>query len=143
MKNDTTPGEWQTEVNPWGGVRRFRMVGPIKEYEALVIIDGASIPESEVEAYNARKREQERQTAEAMKANPQPPRKTCPFSQALDPVCHREKCAMFDGERCTLAPAGSAARNTAGLRCPFTSTVCRADCAFYLDGCTMTAAERK
>ena len=141
MKNDTTPGEWQTEVNPWGGTHRFRMNGPIKEYEAQVVIDGVSIPESEVEAYNARKREQERQAVEAMKANLQPPRKTCPFSQALDPVCLGDKCAMFAPGGCTLSRIAAASRNTAGLRCPFNPYPCRESCALYKGGCTY-AAER-
>lgn len=144
MKNDTTPGEWQTEVNAYGGVRRYRMIGNCKEYEMMVTVDGISIPESEVSAYHERKRAAEQARMEAEKNRPTPPPpKQCPFVQALDTTCKREKCALFDGKGCTLAPAATAARDTAGLRCPFTSTACRVDCMLYMGGCTLTAAERK
>lgn len=144
MKNNTTPGEWQTEKNSYGGVRRYRMNGNIKEYEMMVTIDGIPIPESEVSAYHERKRAAEQAKMEAEKKRPTPsPIKQCPFVQALDTTCKREKCALYMGaDRCAMARASHATRNTAGLRCPFTSTACRADCAIYKGGCTLTAAER-
>ena len=51
------PGGWQEEVNEWGGVRRFRMIGGIKEYELMITVDGGiKIPESQLEDYNRRKK---------------------------------------------------------------------------------------
>ena len=41
------PTEWQEEVNQYGGVQRYRMIGGVKEYEMLVKIDGIEIPQSD------------------------------------------------------------------------------------------------
>lgn len=37
-RNEPEPGEWQEEVNAYGGVKRFRMIGHIKEYEPVTYI---------------------------------------------------------------------------------------------------------
>ena len=42
--------------DPFGGIRRYRMIGGIKEYEMLVSVDGLEIPISELAAYHERKR---------------------------------------------------------------------------------------
>lgn len=31
-RQEIEPGEWQEEVNQWGGKRRYRMIGNVKEY---------------------------------------------------------------------------------------------------------------
>ena len=138
---DEMPGEWQIEVNQWGGKRRYRMNGNIKEYEPEIMIDGIPIPESEIEAYNARKKAAIDAMVEAQKRELTQRRATCPFLQSFDRGCLRDKCAMYLNG-CTLSQAKAAARNTAGLRCPFTSGSCQTDCTFYKGGCTLTAAER-
>lgn len=57
MKKKTPiPGEWQEEVNQWGGVRRYRMVGNVKEFETIVTTSYGDIPQSQLEAYNQRKK---------------------------------------------------------------------------------------
>ena len=135
-------GEWQEEVTQWGGVRRFRMIGGIKEYEMRITVDGGmEIPESQLEDYNRRKKERQETTA------PKPVRKECPFSfTGMTHECRREKCAVFYGEACALSSlAAVGTLGTEGKRCPFNPYPCRKDCALYKSGCVIPAAmkERK
>lgn len=44
---DAEPGEWQEETNRFGGVRRFRMIGGIKEYECSVRTTNGTKPQSD------------------------------------------------------------------------------------------------
>lgn len=134
--------EWQEEENRWGGVRRYRMIGNVKEYEMMVTVDGIQIPQSEIEAYHRRKKEAE---AAMRAAPPPPPEKNCPFSfSGLPGKCKKTKCALFDGEACTLAHlAATAARDTSGRKCPFNPYPCEAHCALYKTGCTLTALNTK
>ncbi len=137
-REEIQPGEWQEEVNQWGGVRRFRMVGNVKEYEMTVKIDGHDIPQSEVEDYHRRKKaaQEAQRKAEAEKAKI--PARNCPFAEGMQTSCTREKCALFmDG--CTLARI-TAAKATEGLQCPLSKykAKCRRDCALYNNGCTLT-----
>lgn len=139
-KDTPQPGEWQTEVNPYGGVRRYRMIGNCKEYEMMVTVDGMRIPQSEVKAYHERKRQ--REAAQRIQATQiqQPPPQNCPFTSGLNTDCRREKCALFlDG--CTLAKIGNRqpAKDTKGLQCPFNHCSCNEQCALYKGGCTLTA----
>lgn len=133
MKNTSIPSEWQTDEHG----RRYRMVGNIKEYEMMVRIGGISVPESQVEAHNARMRadaERQRQTVEQQ---PQP--QNCPFMSGMQTDCTREKCALYcDG--CTLARIidRPPAKDTVGLKCPFSRYNCRPDCALYKNGCALT-----
>ena len=140
MKRDITPGPWQEEINPFGGVRRYRMIGNCKEYEPTIRVDGIEIPQSELAAFNERK-ERARREAEERANYAQQQQRTCPFSKALDPVCLGDKCAMFASGGCTLSRIAAASRKTAGLRCPFNPYPCRESCALYKGGCTY-AAER-
>ena len=135
-------GEWQEEVNQWGGVRRYRMVGNVKEYEMMVSVDGTQVPLSELEDYNRRKREAE---AARRAAPPPPPARQCPFSFTGVPGdCKRDNCALFDGEACTLAQiADKAAKDTSGRKCPFNPYKCVARCALYKSGCTLTALKER
>ena len=135
-------GEWQEEVNQYGGVQRYRMIGGVKEYEMMVKIDGIEIPQSQVEDYHRRKKEAEQARKEAEKNRPAPPpRKNCPLfdnTGLTNTECNREKCALYmDG--CTLARF-TPAKDTEGLQCPFDGyrRKCRKDCALYKNGCTLT-----
>ena len=120
-RQEIEPGEWQEEVNQYGGVRRYRMIGNVKEYEMEVTVDGHTIPQSELEDYHRRKKEAEQARAEA-----------------------EEKCALFLNGGCTLAQISDRppAKATEGLQCPLSKykSKCRTDCAlFNKTGCTLTA----
>ena len=133
------PGEWQEEITPYG-VRLFRMIGNCKEYEP----DINGIPQS---AYFASQKKQKEQTAaqheEEMRRRKEAAalRRNCPFSTGMQSDCHREKCALFLNG-CTLAGT-SAAKDTAGLICPFNNYKCRTDCALYKGGCTITGLTKR
>ncbi|MBE7002862.1 MAG: hypothetical protein E7425_01075 [Ruminococcaceae bacterium] len=142
MKNN--PGEWQEERNQWGGVRRFRMNGKIKEYEPTIDIDGVEIPESELEDYHRRKHEQtaarieqSRQAALSSKTY------ACPFRGGGN-NCKGASCAIFTGDRCALAQiAATATGDTQGKACPFSPYKCRVDCELYKNGCVLTAIKER
>ena len=71
-RKELEPGEWQEEVNQYGGVRRYRMIGNCKEYEMDVTVDGITIPQSQLEDYHRRKKEAEQARREAAKNAPPP-----------------------------------------------------------------------
>ena len=70
------PTEWQEEVNQYGGVQRYRMIGGVKEYEPTITINGLEIPQSQLEDYHRRQQEaEERRKAaalEELKNRPEP-----------------------------------------------------------------------
>ena len=143
-RQEIEPGEWQEETNQWGGTRRYRMIGGIKEYEPTITVDGIEIPQSELTAYHERKKAAEQARREAEKNRPAPPPpKNCPLSDGMNTTCTREKCALYmDG--CTLAQISDRppAKATEGLQCPLSKCrhKCRTDCAlFNKTGCTLTA----
>lgn len=131
------PGEWQTETTPYGGVRRYRMIGGMKEYEPEI----NGIPQSVFfRSQQAQKEQREKQLKEeqARAAEKAARRRNCPFSDGMQTDCKREACALFmDG--CTLARL-TPAKDTEGLQCPFSRYrhKCRKDCALYKGGCTLT-----
>ena len=137
------PSEWQEEVNQYGGVRRYRMIGNCKEYEMMVSVDGITIPQSQLEDYHRRKKAAEEARKEAEKNTPAPPpQRNCPFKDGMNTTCTGEKCAFyFTG--CTLAQISDQppAKDTQGLQCPLSKyrAKCREDCALYKNGCTLTA----
>ena len=139
------PGEWQEEVNAYGGVQRFRMIGGIKEYEPTIIIDGIEVPESQLADYHKRKKEaEERRKAEAMEAaknRPEP--KSCPFSNGCNNTCQRECCKIFLKGKCSIATIADAsgveieeapAKNS---KCPFSIYGRCQGCALYNKGCAI------
>ena len=144
-RQEIEPGEWQEEVNQYGGVRRYRMIGNVKEYEMDVTVDGITIPQSQLAAYHERKKAAEQARKEAEKnAPPPPPRKNCPLMDSLHTDCTQEKCALFLNGGCTLAQISDRppAKATEGLQCPLSKykSKCRTDCAlFNKTGCTLTA----
>ena len=144
-RNEPEPGEWQEEVNAYGGVHRFRMVGGIKEYEPTITINGLEIPQSQLADYHRRQKEaEERRKAEALEAaknRPEP--KSCPFSDGCNNTCKREGCNIFLKGKCSIATIADAsgveieeapAQNS---KCPFSIYGRCQGCALYNKGCAI------
>jgi hypothetical protein len=142
---DPEPGEWQEEVNAYGGVKRFRMIGQIKEYEPTITINGLEIPQSQLEDYHRRQKEAaERRKAEALEAaknRPEP--RSCPFSNGCNNTCTREGCNIFLKGKCSIATIADAsgveieeapAQNS---KCPFSIYGRCQGCALYNKGCAI------
>ena len=141
---DPEPGEWQEEVNAYGGVKRFRMIGQIKEYEPTITINGLEIPQSQLEDYHRRQKEAaERRKAEALEAaknRPEP--KSCPFSSGNNNTCWREKCSLFLKGKCAIAILADAhgteqTEQTQATKCPFSIYGRCKGCALYNNGCAI------
>ena len=140
------PGEWQEEVNAYGGVKRFRMIGQIKEYEPTITINGLEIPQSQLADYHRRQKEaEERRKAEALEAaknRPEP--KSCPFSNGCNNTCQREGCKIFLKGKCSIATIADAsgaeieaAPATDKRKCPFSVYGRCKGCALYNNGCAI------
>ena len=138
-KPPAEPGEWQIDEQG----KRYRMVGTVKEYEMMI----NGIPAAAFHDMKRREREEKAAKYEAAQREAERAaalRRNCPFrdSQSNNTECHREKCALFVGEGCTLARL-EAEQDTAGRICPFDrfKKSCRKDCALYKEGCTLTGIE--
>ena len=144
---DPEPGEWQEEVDKFGGVKRFRMIGHIKEYEPTITINGLEIPQSQLADYHRRQKEaEERRKAEALEAaknRPEP--KSCPFSSGNNNTCTREKCSLFLKGKCAIAILADAhgaeqtdkTEQTQATTCPFSIYGRCQGCALYNKGCAI------
>lgn len=143
---DPEPGEWQEEVDKFGGVKRFRMIGHIKEYEPTIIINGLEIPQSQLADYHRRQKEaEERRKAEALEAaknRPEP--RSCPFSNGCNNTCKREQCKIFINGKCAIAAIADAhgaeieeAPATDKRKCPFSIYGKCEGCALYHHGCAL------
>lgn len=138
-----THGGW--EVEPETG-RRFRRIGrDCIEYEMQVYVDGIPVPQSELEAHNARIKEVEaRMREEARRAAEAAPKASCPFKDGLVTTCTGEKCALFLNGGCAIAQLipGTPARTKKG-QCPISraARACSEDCALYAGGCRLTAVK--
>ena len=144
---DPEPGEWQEEVDAYGGVKRFRMIGQIKEYEPTITINGLEIPQSQLEDYHRRQKEAaERRTAEALEAaknRPEP--RSCPFSNGCNNTCAREKCSLFLKDKCAIAILADAhgaeqtdkTEQTQATKCPFSIYGRCQGCALFHNGCAL------
>ncbi len=116
--------EWLTDE--FG--RRYRMIGNTKEYEMMIRVEGGlEIPESQLEAYNAVKRQQ--------RETPKQELGRCPFKNGLSTSCSAD-CALFSGNGCKLVN-GAAKSETIGKHCPFSSYQCAKECMFYQNGCSI------
>ncbi len=140
------PGEWQEEIDKFGGVKRFRMIGHIKEYEPTITINGREIPQSQLENYHRRQKEaEERRKAEALEAaknRPEP--KNCPFSNGCNNLCKREGCKIFLNGKCAIAAIADATGAeieatpaTDKRHCPFSIYGHCKGCALYNHGCAI------
>lgn len=127
------PGKWQTEVNRYGGVRRYRIVGGVKEYEMDVMTTHGTLTQSQLDTYNNDTHRDKKTHLET-----EPAKKSCPLLSGMKTDCTREKCAAYFGGGCTLS-RGKAGRDTRGLQCPVSKYhyPCREDCALYRNGCTL------
>lgn len=146
-RNEPEPGEWQEEIDKFGGVKRFRMIGHIKEYEPTITINGLEIPQSQLEDYHRRQKEAaERRKAEALEAaknRPEP--KSCPFSSGNNNTCWREKCSLFLKGKCAIAILADAhgteqtekTEQTQATKCPFSIYGRCKGCALYNNGCAI------
>lgn len=131
---------WMIETNQWGGIRRYRMVGGIKEYEPTT----NGIPVSELQDYNRRQREQkERFYAENQKRMAERTAiKFCPvrMGQNDETACLGEACALhYDGTCIFARRQVTEVRETVGKRCPFSifNGKCTERCALNKNGgCT-------
>ena len=143
-RNEPEPGEWQEEVNAYGGVHRFRMVGGIKEYEPTITINGLEIPQSQLADYHRRQKEAEErrkaEQAEALKNRPEP--KSCPFSSGNNNTCKREKCSLFLKGKCAIAILADThgtdqTEQTQDTKCPFSIYGRCKGCALFNNGCAL------
>ena len=146
-RNEPEPGEWQEEIDKFGGVKRFRMIGHIKEYEPTITINGLEIPQSQLEDYHRRQKEAaERRKAEALEAaknRPEP--KSCPFSSGNNNTCWREKCSLFLKGKCAIAILADAhgteqtdqTEQTQAAKCPFSIYGRCKGCALFNNGCAL------
>jgi len=142
QQDQPQPGEWQTETNRFGGTRRFRMVGHVKEYEPTVTIDGIEVPQSDLEDFHRRRKEQAEQriAADRQRAAERAAKetgRTCPFKlgeHVLDTTCTRE-CPFFGDTSCIFATAPTQpTADTQGRYCPIAKR-CNPSCAMYAGGC--------
>ena len=146
-RNEPEPGEWQEEIDKFGGVKRFRMIGHIKEYEPTITINGLEIPQSQLEDYHRRQKEaEERRKAaalEELKNRPEP--KSCPFSSGNNNTCTREKCSLFLKGKCAIAILADAhgteqtdqTEQTQTTKCPFSIYGRCQGCALFNNGCAL------
>ena len=143
---DPEPGEWQEEVNAYGGGKRFRMIGQIKEYEMMIHTSGGIVPASELAEHNKRQQEAaERRKAEALEAaknRPEP--RSCPFSNGCNNTCTREGCKIFLNGKCAIAAIADAtgaeieaAPATDKRKCPFSVYGRCEGCALFSKGCAI------
>lgn len=145
-RNEPEPGEWQEEVNAYGGVHRFRMVGGIKEYEPTITINGLEIPQSQLEDYHRRQKEAEerRRAAAEEEWKNRPPARSCPFANGCNNTCMREKCKIFYEGKCSIATVADAAgveieeAPARDKKCPFSIYGKCEGCALYHHGCAIT-----
>lgn len=145
-KPQETPGPWQREPGPFGKWYRIDSYGH-KSYEMTV----NGVPQSQLEEYNRRQREEQAQKLEAAQRKATliaAQRRNCPFADADSSHTDcTEKCALYlDG--CTLARLTDkpTAKTTEGLQCPFSryKSKCRKDCGLYRNGgCALTAVVKE
>lgn len=146
-RNEPEPSEWQEEIDKFGGVKRFRMIGHIKEYEPTITINGLEIPQSQLADYHRRQKEAEErrkaEQAEAFKNRPEP--KSCPFATGCNTTCKREGCTLFLKGKCAIAILADAhgteqteqTEQTQATKCPFSIYGRCKGCALYNNGCAV------
>ena len=132
-----TPGEWQTDKDG----RRYRMVGPIKEYMATIqttygVFDVDRAP-SQIQ--NMKEQEQRQRQERSRKQQEDMTGRICPIKKAKQAVkssCEKS-CAWYTGKSCMLADLDiPVERDTEGRDCILTGK-CISLCAMYNGGCTL------
>ena len=143
---DENPGEWQEEIDKFGGVKRFRMIGHIKEYEPTITINGLEIPQSQLEDFHKRQKEAEerRRAAAEEEWKNRPPARSCPFANGCNNTGTREKCKIFYDGKCSIATVADAVgveieeAPARDKKCPFSIYGKCEGCALYHHGCAIT-----
>lgn len=136
--------EWQTDERG----QRFRMIGGVKEYETIICVDGAQVPQSQLEEFHRQRKEaaERQRKAEQASAAEAPPARICPLREGIDDRCEGSKCALYLNG-CVLSQISdrAPAKDTKGLTCPLNRyrTKCREDCALYENGCKITAMDNR
>lgn len=124
-------GEWQTETNQWGGTRRFRMVGGVKEYEGTIMTRYGEVTRSQLEAINKREAEKKKEP----KKEPAPKEsKYCPFKSGNRSLC-RKDCSFWSESGCMQSS------DTKGKKCPISLYICDSSCKLYVNGCSLIRRE--
>ena len=136
MKRDNTPGEWQEEINIWGGTRRYRMVGGIKEYEPEILTSAGRMTSTQAAEYFKHEQDREQQRIEQQRKEEEARKtdKTCPFKSGIKINCLKD-CHFYHKTACVLK-GEAAGQDTSGTFCPICGT-CKANCALYENGCTL------
>lgn len=122
--------------------QRYRETAPgHREFEMMIRIDGVEIPQSELSAYHARKKEQDekRRAAALEEFKNRPPTKYCPFNSSMNNQCKRDGCNLFLNGKCAVAAVADAfgveLEEKKTGKCPF-SIYSRCDsCALNNGGC--------
>ena len=134
------PGEWLEEKNPWGGVRRYRKIGSMIEYEKEIMVNGIPVPESQLEEHNRRMKEAEEQyrKQETQRLADSAPLKTeCPFlcgKNQLYTQCRRD-CTFYGENGCEFCfTATEPTQDNANRECPLRGK-CNNNCTMYSNGC--------
>lgn len=134
------PNGWETEVNQWGGVRRFRRTIYGKEYEKEIIIDGIPVPESQLEEFNRRRKEAAEERIKKQNKALQEPATQCPFlcgRGGMNTKCRRE-CVFYCENGCAFAVTRhKPQRDTADQYCPLSGCICNRNCTMYANGCNL------
>ena len=126
---------WIAETNMWGGIKYYRWVNGVKEYEPETITSHGKMTRSQLDAFN--ESEKRKQTPII---RPTKPTRACPFKSGINTLCIGSKCAFYFDEGCKLAQTGrNPAKDTKGLLCPINAvkTECGANCALYDGGCRL------
>lgn len=131
--------EWQEEINEWGGKRRFRIVGGIKEYECKVMTTSGEVAQSRITEHSRQvteSRAAEMEQSRKQSEDAERLRKVCPFSGQQ---CKRSRCAVYmDGCLFVSRFTGDPVKDTTGYECPF-GHKCNIKCVLYNNGCMLTA----
>lgn len=129
MNREIKPGEWQTEVNQWGGTRRFRMVDGVKEYEAIIKTTNGEFTESQIEKglHKVKTKAPEIKTEAYY----------CPFRSGTRMLCKKD-CAFWSEAGCMQVDD-----TTTGKKCPISLYPCDRSCKLYDNGCCFFLSRKR
>ena len=128
MSKEIKPGEWQTEVNQWGGTRRFRMVGNTKEYETEIITSHGTFTQSQIDNGAISK-------VKTAPLESKEDTKCCPFKSGNRLLCKKD-CAFWSESGCMQSD------DTTGKKCPLWLYPCESRCKLYDNGCSLVRKVR-
>ena len=131
MEGYKDPGPWETGKDG----KRFRRIGGMIEYESQILTTRGVLTQTQLDSGAAKEPATVRveQRVEIQES-------TCPFAAGMRRFC-REDCALYL-KGCTLARLTDQppAKDTKGIKCPFSKMACVTSCALYRGGgCVLTA----